>query len=167
MEFQYRTYVNQHHRHVYSLARHMLQDAALAEDVCQEVYVRLWQNIDSITEEAVRPWLLRVTRNRCIDYLRKQKETQELPDTLVCERPENCPANALAQAQLSRWLKAYIEMLKEPYQSMVIMADLQQLTGKEIAAATGFSENQIKVYLHRGRKKLKTLVQTHQDQVTA
>ncbi|MDO3384801.1 RNA polymerase sigma factor [Gilvimarinus sp. SDUM040013] len=159
MEFKYRTLVNQHQRHVYSLAKHMLADGAEAEDVCQDVYIRLWQNIDKVSEEAARPWLLRVTRNRCIDYIRKRQESSELPVTLECERADGRPAKALANAQLSQWLKACIGKLKEPYQTIVILADIEQLTGKEIAQQVPKTENQIKVYLHRGRKKLKAILQ--------
>jgi RNA polymerase sigma-70 factor (ECF subfamily) len=159
MEFKYRTLVNLHQQRVYSLARHMLGDAAEAEDVCQEVYERLWKNIAKVTEEQARPWLLQVTRNRCIDVIRKRRDTQELPEGLACERAETNPGGQLARARLSDWLKQCIAKLKEPYQSLVLMSDLEQLSVKEMSAATALNENQVKVYLHRARKQLRSLLQ--------
>ena len=53
-----------HHRTVFRAARSVVSDAALAEDVVQETYIRLYKNLDSITtEEMLRPWLIRVAIN--------------------------------------------------------------------------------------------------------
>ncbi len=53
-----------HHRTVFRAARSVVQDAALAEDVVQETYLRLYKNLDSISdEEMLRPWLIRVAIN--------------------------------------------------------------------------------------------------------
>lgn len=159
MEFNYRTLVNQHQRRVYSLAHHMLGDAQEAEDVTQEVYIRLWKRMDWVVLDEARPWLLHVTRNLCIDQLRKRKPNVEMEVEPACDRTENTPQGSLERSQLSGWLKASIAKLKEPYKSLVLMADLQQLSIKEIAAIKEFSENQVKVYLHRARKQLRSLLQ--------
>ncbi len=159
MEFKYRTLVNQHKGRVYSLACHMLGNTAEAEDVTQEVYIRLWKNIAGIVLDEARPWLLRVTRNACIDELRKRKPNEEMLVEPACERLDGTPEGGLEAFQLSKWLKLAIAKLKEPYQSFVIMADLQQLSIREIAGGQIYSENQVKVYLHRARKQLRILLQ--------
>ncbi len=159
MEFKYRTLVNQHQQRVYSLAKHMLGDASEAEDVCQEVFERLWNNIGTVVMEEARLWLLQVARNRCIDYLRKRRDMQELSEDLACEVKGNSPSGHFAKNELSQWLQNAIAKLKEPYKSLIMMADLQQLSIKEIVGKTELSENQIKVYVHRARKQLRARLQ--------
>ncbi|MFT7561058.1 MAG: RNA polymerase sigma-70 factor (ECF subfamily) [Flavobacteriales bacterium] len=159
MEFKYRTLINQHKRQVYSLAMHMLADASEAEDVVQEAFMRLWRNIDKLDADDAKPWLLHVTRNVAIDFLRKRKPTQEMEHEPACERIEQTPYGSVAKSQLSYWLQKSINSLKEPHKSLIHMADLQQLSIKEIATAMSLSENQVKVYIHRARKQLRGLLQ--------
>ena len=60
-----------HHRAVFRTARSVVRDAGLAEDVTQEVFLRLYRNLDSQpSEELLRPWLLRVTLNLSVMALR-------------------------------------------------------------------------------------------------
>ena len=61
--------------------------------------------------------------------------------------------------QLSAWLSSAIEKLKEPYRSLIILADLQQRSIKDVANTLDLNENQAKVYIHRGRKQLRVLLQ--------
>jgi RNA polymerase sigma-70 factor (ECF subfamily) len=65
----------------------------------------------------------------------------------------------LMSKQLSSWLGAAIERLKEPYRSLIILADLQQRSIKEVARSLDLNENQAKVYIHRGRKQLRDFLQ--------
>ena len=58
-----------HHRTVFRVARSVVQDSGLAEDVTQEIFLRLYNNLDSITdEEMLRPWLIRVAMNLATKY---------------------------------------------------------------------------------------------------
>ncbi|MBU2987547.1 sigma-70 family RNA polymerase sigma factor [Saccharophagus degradans] len=159
MEFQYRTYVNQYQRLVYSKALHMLGNSAEAEDACQEVYERLWKHISKVEDHHAKAWLLHVTGNVCIDQLRKRTDTQALDEELVCERSDGNPSNALANSQLSHWLTNALSKMKEPYKSLIQMAEIQQQSVKYIAQHLGLSENQVKVYGHRARQQLRALLQ--------
>src|SRR5512147_3152529 len=65
-----------HHRAVFRTARAVVRDSALAEDVTQEVFLRLYRNLDSTpAEEWLRPWLLRVTLNVARNTLRGQSRS--------------------------------------------------------------------------------------------
>jgi len=61
--------------------------------------------------------------------------------------------------QVSSWLSTAIEKLKEPYRSLIILADLQQRSIKDVARSLDLNENQAKVYIHRGRKQLRGYLQ--------
>src|SRR3954447_25918522 len=60
-------------RRVYSFARYLLSSREEAEDVTQEVLLRLWRHRQGVDEERLGSWLLRVTRNACYDLLRKRR----------------------------------------------------------------------------------------------
>src|SRR5262245_37593786 len=66
--------VREHQAMVFSIARHFFRDRALAEDLAQEVFLHLYQNLASIESEAhLKFWLRKVTGHRCIDYLRRTR----------------------------------------------------------------------------------------------
>ena len=62
--------------HLYGYAMNRLKDRHLAEDVVQDVMVKLWQHLSGLEAERVKPWLLRVTRNACLDLLRRRRYSQ-------------------------------------------------------------------------------------------
>jgi RNA polymerase sigma-70 factor (ECF subfamily) len=65
------------------------------------------------------------------------------------------PAQGLQQDELSGWLKAAINGLKEPYRSLVVLRDVQEHSYEEVGAALELSSSQVKTYLHRARKQLR------------
>jgi RNA polymerase sigma-70 factor (ECF subfamily) len=70
-----------HHRAVFRAARSVVRDAALAEDVTQEVFLRLYRNLDSTPgEDLLRAWLLRVTMNVALNILRGQSRATARED---------------------------------------------------------------------------------------
>ncbi|MGI9289146.1 MAG: RNA polymerase sigma factor [Pseudomonadales bacterium] len=162
----FRSLVNQQQRLIYSQAVHILADAIEAEDACQEAYERLWKHLnkgrsgDMLDMESGKAWLLHVTRNLCIDKLRQRRPvvTDGVEDSL-CDEPGNGPSSTVAHSELSKWLRQTIAKLKEPYRSLITHADLQQRPVKEVARMLELSENQAKVYIHRGRRQLRDLLQ--------
>lgn len=166
MEFLFRTLVNQNQRLVYSQAMYILANKSDAEDATQEAYERLWKHMNKpqqqneLTADSGKAWLLHVVRNLCIDKLRQRKPiSNESLDELPSDSPQSKPVAMLMTKQLSSWLSSAIEKLKEPYRSLIILADLQQRSIKEVANTLDLNENQAKVYIHRGRKQLRVLLQ--------
>lgn len=144
-----RDYQNQ----IWSLALYLLKDSAEAEDVAQEAFIRLWEHRESLSGERVRPWLLRVTRNLCLDRLRRRRPETEIEDQHMTI--DSGPAEGLQHSQLGARLKAAVARLAEPYRSLVVLRDVQQNSYEDVAGATGLSLPQVKTYLHRARKQLR------------
>lgn len=153
MSREYQKWVREHQDQAWSLARYLLKDPSEAEDAVQEAFIRLWNHRDSIDPDRVRPWLMKVTRNHCLDRLRRRKPTTELSE--VHEVENHGPLAGAVQGELGRWLQQAIEGLKEPYRSLVVLRDIQQHSYEEVASATDLSLAQVKVYLHRARKRLR------------
>jgi len=153
MSREYQKWVREHQDQAWSLARYLLKDASEAEDAVQEAFIRLWNHRESVDPERIRPWLMKVTRNLCLDRLRRRKPTEELRE--IHEVEDHGPMAGAVQGELGHWLTRAIAGLKEPYRSLVVLRDIQQHSYEEVAGATDLSLAQVKVYLHRARKQLR------------
>jgi RNA polymerase sigma-70 factor (ECF subfamily) len=154
MSRRYRKWVEEYQNHAWTLARYLLKDAQEAEDACQEAFVKLWHHQDSIDKDKIRPWLMRVTRNGCLDRLRRRRPTEELMEWRHQDESPG-PMQGLQQRETGQRLKQAIGALKEPYRSLVVLRDIHQHSYKEVAVVLELSQSQVKVYLHRARKQLR------------
>ncbi|WP_353410106.1 sigma-70 family RNA polymerase sigma factor [Arenicella sp. 4NH20-0111] len=162
MKRLFRTMVDQHQQRIYSQAFYVLSDRSDAEDATQEAFERLWSTMHDkeFDTESAKAWLLHVVRNICIDKLRRRKPTTDTElDEFENEGSHSQPVSQLMSKQVSSWLSTAIEKLKEPYRSLIILADLQQRSIKDVARSLDLNENQAKVYIHRGRKQLRGFLQ--------
>ncbi len=162
MKQLFRELVDQHQQRVFSQALFILSDRSDAEDATQEAYERLWNALhaEAFDSNSARAWLLHVVRNICIDKIRRRKPVVESElDELENDSSHSKPVAQLMSKQVSSWLANAIERLKEPYRSLIILADLQQRSVKEVAQSLELNENQAKVYIHRGRKQLRGFLQ--------
>ena len=145
---------------VYGFAFYLLGDREEAEDVTQEVLLRLWTHRDGVDEDRVLAWLLRVTRNACVDELRRRTTYHNLVDVNT-ERLDYASGGGLTpdaeteQADFQERLQHALNRLAEPYRSIVILREIQDMKYEDIGDALGLPLNTVKVYLHRGRKMLR------------
>lgn len=154
MSKTFRKWVDEYQDQAWTLARYLLKDPSEAEDACQEAFVKLWHNRDSIDPDKIRPWLMKVTRNGCLDRLRRRHPTEELQEW---HQPNVSagPAQGMQQQELSAWLRTTINGLKEPYRSLVVLRDVHEHSYEEVGAVLDLSSSQVKTYLHRARKQLR------------
>jgi RNA polymerase sigma-70 factor (ECF subfamily) len=152
--WRYRLAVVQHYRTVYRVAQAILRDSAEAEDVTQETFVRYWQRGAGI--ERPREWLVKVARNGCLDRLRKRGRNITGAADEVFDQPDNRdPAWHYERRELAAELEQAIARLKEPQRSLVVLFDVQGMSVAECAQIVGLNVNQVKVYLHRARRRLR------------
>ncbi len=150
-------------RRVYSFARYLLSSREEAEDVTQEVLLRLWRHRQRVDEERLGSWLLRVTRNACYDLLRKRRSEaaagrvpgfdEEAAGQVASAEPG--PRDQAEAADFRRRLLAALAEIGEPYKSVIILREVQGLPHREIGEALGIPEATVRVHLHRGRRKLR------------
>ena len=153
MSRAYRKWVDEYQDQAWTLARYLLKDPAEAEDATQEAFIKLWNHRDNIDPDRIKPWLMKVTRNTCLDRLRRRRPEQEFEDYQAVEH--RGPMFGAQQSELGMWLKRAIGGLKEPYRSLVVLRDIHQHSYEEVAGVTELSLSQVKVYLHRARKQLR------------
>ncbi|MEM6797744.1 MAG: sigma-70 family RNA polymerase sigma factor [Acidobacteriota bacterium] len=164
----YHRWVRKYRDRVYTFAHYTLRQREDAEDVTQEVLIRLWNHRAQLEDARTLSWLLKVTRNACFDNLRRQKartsrvraaEDQEYLLEAACDRPS--PQDRAEASDFSADLESALRRLPESYREILILREIEGMKYDEIAEITGRSLGSVKVYLHRGRKKLRDLLRPH------
>jgi RNA polymerase sigma-70 factor (ECF subfamily) len=162
---RFRIVLDQHKDRIYTQAFFSLQSREDAEDVTQEAFVRLWKNFSEIDFDRVGGWLVRVTRNLCIDAIRRrQAENPHLsrhdPQALIETAPAKSedPRVHLNDKEEMQLIQESIAQLEEPYKSAVILREIRNLSYEEIAKALKIPIGSVKVHLHRGRRMLRELL---------
>ncbi|NIM18841.1 MAG: sigma-70 family RNA polymerase sigma factor [Candidatus Latescibacteria bacterium] len=162
MKRRFRKLVDQHRHRIYTFAYYHLGNREEAEDVSQEVLMRMWKNWEEVEPATLPAWITRVTRNACIDALRKRTRYQAM---VIPE--EDCEASVRSAADrggqetvldaidIRERLEKALSALEEPYRAIVILREIQGMTYEEISEVLDIPLGTIKVYLHRGRRKLR------------
>ena len=165
--------VERYGRRVYTFARYLVGDRRDAEEVAQDVLVRLWRHGAEIEPDGLPGWLLRVTRNACYDLLRRRKaatghESDGL-DGLAAEvaSAEPRPDERAEAADVRRSVLAALARLDEPYKSVLVLREVQGLQYQEISDALELPLNTIRVYIHRGRRRLREMLKEVHGHVPA
>ena len=155
---QYRQATEQHRQRIYSFAYYSLRAREDAEDVTQEVFIKLWQHWQKVDHGKLGAWLMRVARNAVIDHVRKQRPAQANLDHYADvddQAGRSDEASEIDRQIFKDQLQLAIKSLDDPFRSIVVMRDVQGLNYADIQASLSMSESQVKVYLHRGRRKLR------------
>lgn len=162
----------QRHR-VFTLAYYSLGAREDAEDVTQEVLIRFWKNADRVDPQRVEAWMVRTTMNACIDFIRKRNGRREAGSSEATDGVLNAlasgedePVVAAESAEAAAMLRKEIARLDEPYRSLVILREVQGLSYREISDSLQMPSSQVRVYLHRGRRKLADRLAARRDAVS-
>jgi RNA polymerase sigma-70 factor (ECF subfamily) len=152
----------EHHRGVYSICYRMTQNISEAEDLTQEVFIRLFRNIGSFRGESTfKTWLHRITVNHVLMHFRKRRVRPELT-TGNGDLPVQVVAGTSDPKRMrvvdSILLSEIIARLPSGYREAIIMHDIEGLQHSEIAAMRGRSVGTSKSQLHKGRAMLRALL---------
>ncbi len=146
--------IQRHFRQVFLFAKSYVKEDQQAEDITQEVFVKLWKNIKKFDlNKKFTTWLLQITKNTCIDYLRKTKKlvaAQTLDEDVMRDNlekitdPAPLPEELLDSQGFADQLDSAIATLPESY-ALVVRLHLQQdLTFQEISEVLSQPLNTIK-----------------------
>jgi RNA polymerase sigma-70 factor (ECF subfamily) len=151
--------VRLHHDRVYRFGLRVCRDGFDADDAVQEAFVKLATRRDVIADRGALSWLLTVVRNTCLHLLRPfRRERRVLGERMEADElpvAELSPDAALERWQLVRSVHAAIAELAPPYREVLVLRDLEGLTGEETCAALGLETATMKTRLHRARALLR------------
>jgi len=159
--------LREHRDRIYSHALYSLRDPDDAADVAQEVFVRLWQQLDDIDPARAAGWLNRVVHNLCIDQARRRRAQRvhfgtpdpEAADRLTAPRDgAHDPERRLVLDRRQAALLEAMETLTPETRSVMVMHYFQGLKLQEIAEQLDKTVSALKVQLHRARKSLRLVL---------
>ena len=159
--------VRQHTRQVYGLCFRFTNSMQEAQDLTQEVFLRVFKTIKTFrsTEGSFHTWLARVTRNLLIDHYRRTRQErvtdsieEQLPMLEQTGAAAARPDQALAGREASEILQATLQKLSPDLREAVILRDLQEMEYREIAAVLEIPEGTVKSRINRGRAELARLL---------
>lgn len=159
-----------HHEAVRRFIQATIRDDWAADDLVQETFLRVLDKADTLKDPSkLRPWIYRIALNLCRDHLRSRKtrgrqaevqvEAAQLTDILPA--PCSSTETALAQHQMNTCIQHKIKMLPESQRTVLCLFDVNGLSQQEIAQVLEISLENVKIRLHRARKSLKKILQTH------
>jgi len=141
-------------RRVFGLAYGILRDRAAAEDLAQEVFVKLWQALPRFDGRAqLSTWIYAITRNAAVSALRTRRPSASLSDASVTAEVEGIAAEPFAEPADGQ-LRRHIEALPEKQRQAITLYYLDERPVEEVAGMMGLPANTVKTHLHRARASL-------------
>lgn len=165
-EEEFKKAVLPHHQQMMAEAFRILQNRDDALDCLQDTVTALWNNRKMLHDvENIRSYCLRTISNRAIEMLRQQVKTNpESQDSLRLQnalQSDDPPDAAIERTEKMELLRRAIRELPENERKVIVMKVIKEMTGEEIAEATGLSHGNVRVLLHRGRQRLKEYLDKH------
>lgn len=146
----------EYHSKLLAFVEKRVDDCSAADDILQDVFVKIHSQMDSLNEETkLESWLYQITRNTVIDYYRTRKPSVELPEWI--SKPESDPSSQ-ARQELEACLRPMIEQLPEKYRDALILSELEGKTQQEVSNTQNISLSGAKSRVQRGRSLLKGMM---------
>jgi len=135
--------------------RTRVEDETTTEDLLQEVFLRIHQQIDTLRDvKKLESWVYQITRNAIIDYYRSKRPTATLDIPEVVALPEALPDDDIV-SDLFPSVRAMVGNLPEQDRQALVLTEYQGLTQKELGERLGLSFSGAKSRVQRAREKLK------------
>lgn len=155
--YAFRQLVEKHKNVSLSLACSILKDENIAEDVLQDVFVKVYERLDTFNfNAAFSTWLYRIVVNTSYNELKKHKNHTSLSKVSTeFEKPSgNLALKSIKEEEQKKYVQIALKKLREDQALILRLFYLCDLKIKEIEDVTGFKSSKIKVDLHRGRNNL-------------
>ena len=140
---------------VYAVALRVLQDAAGAEDVLQDVFLQLWRNPDAFdaSRGSLAAWLSVISRHRSIDRLRKRRPETDIEDCVIASGPDL--RDETERTLVIEKVRGVLDQMNPDQRKVLELAFFQGLTHTEIAEKTGEPLGTIKTRIRSGLQQLR------------
>jgi RNA polymerase sigma-70 factor (ECF subfamily) len=160
---------SQMHQRLLSYVRGRVNKLHDAEDILQDVFVRIHTNLDDVTDtENVTAWIYQITRNVITDYYRRRAASVGALARLAEQTDEHLPSTPDREAEpdvvrrasdeFAQCLEPMLGEVPEPYRQAVTLTELKGMTQKDAAEKLGLSLSGMKSRVQRGRGKLKGVI---------
>ena len=161
---RFERYLEQFRRPIFSYVLRLVNDEGAAEDIAQETFVRLFQELDRIRDETALAWLYRVARNLVTDYVRKKrpvtftvlkggKSDDDEDGALDFGAPaEHGPVAQSYGNELRKHIDDTLAAMSEKFREVLVLVDMQKLTHEQAAKVLNCSVKTVSARLARARE---------------
>jgi RNA polymerase sigma-70 factor (ECF subfamily) len=145
-----------HHTEIYAYLTRMLRDPELAADLTQDAFVKAYRAWDSLEDPAhARAWLYQIAHRVALDEIRRRKIVRFLPWTGESRGSAPSAEHLVMETRLSGDLQRALNRIPERQRAALLLAEVHDLTGLELAAALGVSHVAARALLTRARESLR------------
>lgn len=153
---------DQHYSQVRAFIQSIVKQEWIAEDLTQEVFIRAFNNFLTLKDNnRVKPWLFRIAKNRCMDYFRqgrnREKKCKLSIDSSLIPRSFQ-QERILEQQEMTKCVRNHFQLLPDNLRTVLWLFDVDGFTHKEIAEILDIDVSNVKVRLHRARKKMRIIL---------
>ncbi|MCO6486926.1 MAG: RNA polymerase sigma factor SigZ [Phaeodactylibacter sp.] len=142
-----------------AFVRAKIRDEASADDVLQEIFLKMHQNLHQLREEEkAEYWLFRIAQNAVNDHFRERKTLSKpapSPEAPLTEKEKQIQA---LTEEVSQWLPFMLELLPGKYRQALYLTEVEGISQRELAEKLGISYSGAKSRVQRGREKLRDIV---------
>jgi RNA polymerase sigma-70 factor (ECF subfamily) len=150
--------VSRYQKLVVHITGRLIQRQDELEDVCQEVFLKVYQNLGKYRNECkLSTWIATIAYNTSINYLRKFKKGDEVnpDDSAALRNLTDLNSDDYEKTDLHRYIREQIENLPVQYRTVLTLYHLEEFSYQEIEQITGMPEGTVKSYLFRAKALLK------------
>jgi RNA polymerase sigma-70 factor (ECF subfamily) len=152
--------IRAYHDRVYRFGLRVCRDRFDAEDAVQQAFMTLARRPDVLRDQGALSWLMTVVRNACRKLLRpflgpSRALGERIEDAELLEEPALDPEAMLDRWRLVHLVHRAIATLEHSHREVLVMRDVEGLTGEEVCRALGISEAAMKSRLHRARSEVR------------
>lgn len=169
-EAAYRELLSRYERPVFSLIFRMVRDREAAEDLAQETFIKILNNLDRYSPEfKFSSWLFKIANNLTIDHLRRRRvdtiSIEGSPDAATAESAkatsiavvsgDESPLEELESRELGTAIERAIGKLRPEYRACIMLRHVEDKSYEEIAEIVKLPLGTVKTYIHRARHELR------------
>jgi RNA polymerase sigma-70 factor, ECF subfamily len=169
-EAAYRELLTRYERPVFSLIFRMVRDREMAEDLAQETFIKVLNNLDRYSPEfKFSSWLFKIANNLTIDHLRRRRvdtiSIEGAPDAVTAESAkatsisvvsgDESPLEELESRELGTAIERAIGKLRPEYRACIMLRHVEDKSYEEIAEIVKLPLGTVKTYIHRARHELR------------
>ncbi|MBU0514498.1 MAG: RNA polymerase sigma factor [Proteobacteria bacterium] len=164
---------DRHYRPVRTFIAALVKDSFLAEDLCQETFIRVRDHLAEVRDQArLKSWVFSIAHNVCRDHFRRAKTRPEAwADGLDPESPaagrglviDLLPQQELERRQMSQCVQDKIDLLPEGRRTVLVLYDIMGFSHQEVADVLRIEVGAAKVRLHRARRSFQKILEKDCD----
>jgi RNA polymerase sigma-70 factor (ECF subfamily) len=155
---------SKHHGEIYAYLFRMMRDPEVAADMTQDAFIKAYKNYETLEKpENARAWLYQIAHRVALDEIRRRKIIRFLPWTGESKGSAPSAEHLVMDARLSGDLQRALARIPERQRAALLLAELHDLTGLELAAALGVSHVAARALLTRARESLRQALAAERD----